>query len=291
VGAIWASPWSVARFVDGEDGSDAYDGRKPTQAFKTIQAAVTASTRGDVIYIRPQQYTVGTGFSRYEEDVAITVGGGGTASHCTNADISIIGCVNTINPTYGVRWSFATATNLTNDAPALHLENIGFFAESATQAILLRNNGATNTTRGSDGTTLYNCDVKGGKLQVTSGGDGLTIKNCKFYNAPDGITFTCSTNIGRRLTIKDCVFQGNNGAAVATSYIRILGSTSEVLIAGCYFDIIPTDTYYINATGTNLGMIAHCWFCDADMDTDNEIIQGGLKVVDCMDVAGHSATT
>jgi hypothetical protein len=94
----------------------------------------------------------------------------------------------------------------------------------------------------------------------------------------------------RRWVIQNCYFGAYNGAASDNADIRIQSNT-DLLIRDCFFDIIPGDTYYINATGTNLGLIAHCWFGDAALDTDNEIIQGGLKVVDCMAVAGLGATT
>ena len=161
LGSLWASPWSKVLFVDGENGSDGVDGRKPTAALKTIQKAVDLATRGDVIYIRPQHYTIGTGFSRYTESVTTTIGGAGGSSgvHMTNSDISIIGCANTINPEYGVRWSWVTAAgyNLINPAPALHLENIGFYSEGTTTGgtMNLQNNGAADTQRGCDGTTIY----------------------------------------------------------------------------------------------------------------------------------------
>jgi len=64
-------------FVDGVSGSDNNTGKKPTEAKATIQAAVTLATRGDVIYVRPLAYKIGTGFNRYTEDIAVTLGGSG----------------------------------------------------------------------------------------------------------------------------------------------------------------------------------------------------------------------
>lgn len=284
VGASWASPWSKVYFVDGEDGLDGYDGLKPTQAKKTIQAAVTLATRGDVIYVRPQQYTGGTGFSRYTEEVTVTAGASaGSAAHFENADISIIGCVNTPNPEYGVRWKHATDTTgycLINHAPALHLENLGFYAEGAANAVRLLNNGATTTQRGSDGTTFYNCVVKAGRVITQDGGDGLTFKNCIFHAAPaggatGGITFTCSANPGRRLRILDCIFQEGNGAAPATEYINIAGVASEVLIRNCHFGLIPTSAKYILVTSST-GDLSGCHFAKADLHVTSDITLGGL---------------
>lgn len=292
VGALFASPWSVARFVDGEDGNDNNSGLKPVEAKKTIQSAVTASTRGDVIYVRPQQYTGGTGFSRYTEEVTVTAGASaGSAAHFENADISIIGTVNTPNPEYGVRWKHLTDTTgycLINHAPALHLENLGFYAEGAAGAARLLCNGATTTQRGSDGTTFYNCVVKAGRVITADGGDGLTFKNCFFHAAPaggatGGITFTCSANPGRRLRILDCQFLEGNGAASATEYINIAGVASEVLIDNCRFGLIPTSAKYVLITSST-GMLSNCSFMKADVHLTSDLTLGGLLGVANNDV-------
>jgi hypothetical protein len=278
-------------FVDGESGKSTNDGLRPTSALSTIQAAVTKATRGDVIYVRPQQYTGGTGFSRYTEEVTVTAGASaGSAAHFENADISIIGCVNTPNPEYGVRWKHLTDTTgycLINKAPALHLENIGFYAEGAAGAVSLLNNGTTTTQRGSDGTTFYNCVVKAGRVITMSGGDGLTFKNCYFHAAPaggatGGITFSCSANPGRRLRILDCQFVEGNGAASATEYINIAGVASEVLIHRCQFGLIPTSAKFILVTSST-GMVSECHFQSADVDLTDSLTLGGLVLVGAYD--------
>jgi hypothetical protein len=289
---MFASPWSKVYFVDGEDGVDTFDGLSPINAKKTIQSAVTAATRGDVIYIRPQQYTGGTGFSRYTEEVTVTAGASaGSAAHFENADISIIGCVNTPNPEYGVRWKHLTDTTgycLINRAPALHLENLGFYAEGAAGAVRLLNNGATTTQRGSDGTTFYNCVVKAGRVITADGGDGLTFKSCFFHAAPaggatGGITLTCSANPGRRLRILDCQFLEGNGAASATEYINIAGPASEVLINNCQFGLIPTSAKYVLITSST-GMISNCSFMKADVHLTSDLTLGGVLGVGNNDV-------
>lgn len=279
VGPLFASPWSKVYFVDGESGKSTNDGLRPTSALSTIQAAVTKATRGDVIYVRPQQYTGGTGFSRYTEEVTVTAGASaGSATHFENADISIIGCVNTLNPEYGVRWKHLTDTTgycLINKAPALHLENIGFYAEGAAGAVSLLNNGATTTQRGSDGTTFYNCVIKAGRVIVMSGGDGLTFKNCLFHAAPaagatGGITFSCSANPGRRFRVLDCQFLEGNGVASATEYINIAGVASEVLIDRCVFGMEPASGKFIVITSST-GTLSNCYFGHDDVDLTDDL--------------------
>lgn len=299
VGALWASPWSTARFVDGEDGNDNNSGLKPTEAKATIQAAVTASTRGDVIYVRPEQYTGGTGFSRYTEEVTVTAGASaGSATHFENADISIIGCVRSANPEYGVRWKHLTDTTgycLINDAPALHLENIGFFAEGALGALLYRNNAATTTRRGSDGSTIYNCVIKGAPVQISDGGDGFCVQNTRFHCAFGGtvaaLNYTCSANPGRRLLVRNCEWQDGNGTTSSGPCITILPPMTEILIRDCYFGQEPTGAVYIQTAGANYGLVANCFFNHDDLDTDASISLGtGVKAVGCFDQAGIATT-
>jgi hypothetical protein len=205
----YASPWGKTWFVDGVSGATTNDGQTPENAVKTIQAAVTLAGRGDVIFVRPQTYTLGTGFARYTEDVIVPL--------LTN-DLSIIGVTNTISPEFGVRWKHVI-TPLTVNAPGLHLENIGFFCEGATKAIDLANDGNVSKV-GSCGFTMYNCAIKGERVYIT-GGDGVRIKNCYFHAVYDGsvtggITAVGSTYPVRRLTIEDCIFAGGNGVAAAT---------------------------------------------------------------------------
>jgi len=280
-------PWSTVWYVDGTDGSDSNTGRGPAVAKATIQAAVTAAGRGDVIYIRPQAYTVGTGFDRYTEDVTTTL---------TQSDLSIIGVTNTINPEFGVRWKHATTQCLNNIAPALHIENIGFFAEGATYGLLMTNDGATNLKRGSDGTTIYNCVIKGKGVYVLSGGTGFTVMNTRFSCAYDGtvaaLSFSCSANPGRHLKVFNCEWTDGNGVVPSGPCISIPAPCTEVLIRDCNFPQKPTGNVYISAAGSsNEGSIQHCFFGCADLDTDADILPGGMTVVACYDVGGLAATT
>jgi hypothetical protein len=207
----------------------------------------------------------------------------------TNSDISIIGVTNTLNPEFGVRWMHATSYPLLSDAPGLHVENIGFFAEGATYAIYLRNDGASYVKRGSDGTTFYNCHIKGAALYVASGGTGLAIRKCQFQTAYDGSTggygniyYTCSANPGRRFTVAECVFQPGLYHTPVSTYITILPPCTQIDIDRCSFEIIPDSTYFINADsgtsgdGTNLGIMRGCWFGKADITPGTDWKLGGI---------------
>ena len=296
-GGRFSSPWATHYFVDGDNGSDGNTGLEPSQAFKTIQYAVTNSIGGDVIYIRAKSYTINTGFARYTEDVTVTLGGdGGTGKTATNARKSIIGVTSNVAPSDfgGVRWKFLTATNLTVNAPALHVESIGFFSESATYGILLQNNGATLTTMGSNGFSLYNCALKGKGLYILSGGDGVTIDHCRFQSAFDGtvaqLNASALANPGRRLAVRDCEWMGGNGTAPSAPCIVGAGPWTETVIRDCYFPEDPSGSIYINFTGANTGAVSNCHFACADVST-GRIVEGGLICTGIYDGGGLSTAT
>ncbi len=277
----FSSPWAVARFVDGTSGNDANDGLKPTSAKATIQAAVTAAGRGDVIYVRPLTYTTdASDVNRYEEIVTVPF---------ATADLSLIGVSNTIpgNPNYGVKLQYTTGSGyaLLVHAPAFHLQNICVRSEGSTGGgIHFRGVGAATTPEygtyaGSCGPTMYNCVLRGGKYAVrVTGGYAAYIANCRFEGGSgqySSLVLDGNTDPQRRVCVRDCFFDGFNGAVIAEAYVRIYSNT-DLLLRDCFFDILPTDTHYINATGTNLGLIANCHFGIANMTLSTAIIKGGL---------------
>jgi hypothetical protein len=296
----YAAPWSQIFFVDGVNGSDTKNtGRTPDRAFATIGKAITAATRGDVIYVRPLNYMVGDSldrFDRYTENIIVPLGGpggsGGVAA--TKSDISLIGVTPSMNPELGPRIK-GTTIALQIDAPAFHLENIAIFAEDATYAIYLRNDGISYTKRGSDGFTMYNCVVKGSGLYAASGGDGTVIKKCRFHTKYDGtsggigaILYSCSANPGNRLQILENFFHGGNVTEQpATAYITILPPLAVGLIKGNVFFKIPADGHYINAAGAaNTGAIVDNFFAYSNVIPETDLHIGGMVQAGNWDTAG-----
>jgi len=296
---LWASPWSTAYFVDGYSGYDGFSGLKPTEAKKTIAAAVALCGRGDVVYIRPYPYGIGHGMERYAEDVTMTASKGalgiaGTSSYpiLSPSDVSIIGCVNTVSPQMGVRWKPALAFCLTNTTPALHVENIGFFAEDLL-AVSLLSNGTTDTQRGMDGTTFYNCDIKGGGITGSDGLTSLAFNRCRFEPKHNGevdhaLTITSQTNPGSKLTIENCEFlDGSDGTAADGPWIVLATCTKDVIIRDCYFGQVPTGTAYITGTATTVeGVVENCYFGNANMVLATGIAATGLITAGIYDLLG-----
>jgi len=284
--ARYTSPWATHWFVDGISGSDGYDGKKPTSAKLTIDAAVQLAGVGDVIYIRPKIYVVGTGSGRYDEAVTVDL---------AQSDLSIIGVKHPNNNEFGVRL-YDTSANYVLDcsAPMLHLENLGFFAStSAYGSLILRSNGATNTQR-NDGCTIYGCNFKGGTAGLgvlIEGGQATRVINSVFNHALGTLRIATPGVSGYNQQIVGCTFLDNNGAAPAIHQISASGAhVYGLLIKDCNFcHVIPTDTYFIYLGGTLCtGLIANCFFDDADVVVATDVVLGGtnMRIVGCFDTAG-----
>jgi len=280
LGVRFASPWATHYFIDGIDGSDSNSGLKPDDAFATIQQYFDTATGGDVAYIRPKQWTLGTGFARYTEDVSVSLGGsGGSGVTATNANMSLIGVTPDNLPTdfLGVRWKYSSATPLTVDAPKLHIENIGFFVEDATYCINLRNNGATRTQEGTSGFSIYNCAIKGDGALYGNGANELQIINCRFQSKYDGTTgginLVGSSNQVVRPIIAHCNFIGGNANNMATAPIQGAAPWYDTLIYDCYFNAETDSNIFISIAGTtNTGMVADCYF---GVDQMSDLITNG----------------
>ena len=286
----FSSPFATHYFVDGDNGSDSNSGKEPSLAKKTIQAAVTAASGGDVIYIAPKSYTMATGFARYTEDVDITNTCTGTGVTEGNAGMSIIGVtpLGVASDFMGVRWKHATTHCLHTKAAATHVENIGFFCEGATYGVQFQSDGATYTMSGGIGSSLYNCAIKGEGGVFANSSDSLQFINCQFQAKYDGnvsgiIITLDGTNAGRRPVVRGCHFIGGNGTSMDAAPIIWTGKIEDGLIADNYFHTGTLVQINI-VTATSSGLIVNNSFAEADLST-TFIVQGGMKVVAAQDVA------
>jgi len=286
----FSNPWSTHYFVDGT-ASGSGDGLAPDSAFKTIQEAVNAATGGDVIYIRPKAYTVGTGFARYVEDVDIANTATGSGVTERNAGISLIGvtALGVASDFIGPRWKHATTHCLHTKAAGTHVENIGFFCEGATYGVQFQSDGATYTMSGGQGSSLYNCAIKGEGGVFANSSDSLQIVNCQFQAKYDGNTSGIiitldGTNVNRRPVVRGCHFLGGNGTAMDSAPIIWTGKVENGLIADNYFDLGTLVQINI-ATASSSGLIANNMFAEADLST-TFIVQNGMVCVANWDVTG-----
>ena len=290
--ARFTSPWNTHYFVDGDNGSDSYIGTRPDKALKTIQAAVTKATGGDVIYINPKSYTMGTGFARYTEDVDIVNTCTGSGVTEDNAGISIIGVtpLGVASDFMGPRWKHATTHCLHTKAAATHVENIGFYCEGATYGVQFQSDGATYTMSGGQGSSLYNCAIKGEGGVFANSSDSLQIVNCQFQAKHDGnvsgmIITLDGTNANRRPVVRGCHFISGNGTSMDAAPIIWTGKVEDGLIANNYFHTGTTVIINI-ATASSSGLIVGNMFAEANLTT-TFIVQNGMVCVDNHDLGGE----
>jgi hypothetical protein len=271
VGGRFSSPWATHYFVDAINGSAGNGGKRADDAMNTIQGAVDLASGGDVIYIRPQLYTLGTGFARYTEDVTITQGGtAGSGETATNANISIIGVTQRQYPSdmVGVRTKYATAAHggWNIEAPGTHIEGIGIFAEAATTyAVYFESDGATRS-KGFDGSSLYKVMIKGKGVRFAGGGGDMSIVNCKFQCKFDGtgtplLELVGSAGAVNRLSVINCDFIGGNANNYATSPVTGAAPVTSFVMRDCHFSQAPDSGAYISFAGTtNSGVVSNCFF-------------------------------
>ncbi len=279
----FANPWANSYFVDYDGGDNGNTGKSPTSAFQTITKAVSVAIGGDVIYINPRAYQMGRGFRRYVEDVTITPGGtSGTGNVATNANISLIGITPRKFPTdfLGVRTKYETATNLTVQAPCTHIENIGFFCEDATYGVHFEADGSY-INAGHNGSSMYNCAVKGDGGVYSEGSNELQIINCRFQAKYDGTTsqITLGNNTLQivRPIIVGCDFIGGNTNNMSVGPINFpYAPVEDCRISNCYFAEAPDSGDYIILAGTtNDGFVADCFFGDDDAKSSLAALASG----------------
>lgn len=286
-GARFSSPWATHYFVDGDDGDDGNPGLSPTSALKTIQKAVDISTGGDVIYIKPKSYTLGTGFARYVEDITVTQGGTGSGETATDANKSIIGVTQRQYPSdmLGVRTKYATAAHggWNIEAPGTHIENIGHFAEDATTSAMHWESDGATRSKGFDGVSMYNVMLKGKQLRLTGGSGDMSIVNCKFQTKYDGagtplINLIGSAGAVNRLSIIGCDFIGGNANNYSTAPISSSAPVTSLVMRDCSFSQDPDSGDFLAFNGTtNSGIVANCSFASVDANAKLARIIAGVS--------------
>ncbi|MFA6064066.1 MAG: hypothetical protein WC736_15865, partial [Gallionella sp.] len=236
---------------------------------------------------------------RYTEDVVVANTSAASASAAPQANKSIIGVTQrgVASDFMGVRWKFATNTNLNVEAPGTHIEGIGFFCEAATNGIYFEGDGATYTKAGHTGSSLYNCAIKGAGSAgsvLANGSDSLQIINCQFQATFDGTVCTMlitldGTNVNRRPVLRGCHFLGGNGTAMSAAPVIWTGKVEDGLIADNIFSVV-TGAVYINiATASSSGMITNNHFGLSDVSTTG-VVQNGMIVTGAYDEQGLQAS-
>ncbi len=263
-------------FVDGTNGDDNNSGLDTWENAKaTIQAAITAASAGDTVFIAPKTMAAGdTDPSSYAETLTIAA---------AKSSLSLIG-VSRGRAQGGlpqIRKGSGTTALLTVRAPGCHIANLGFNGiktADSTQTlvgILLDDDGSTKTAFG---TTIENCHFKNcagatGSTNAAQGGAitwaatgcawQVLIKGCRFYkNVADVVLLGTSVDVPQDVIIEDCVFSGPAANVDCNLYLAGGSGMNGVIIRDCVFGQLPSlgsVARYIDATSC-VGMLVGCVF-------------------------------
>jgi hypothetical protein len=237
-------------YVDGDNGSDSKSGTTPTDAKKTIQAAVTAAGAGDIIYIKSRKIAaLSTDPANYTESIIIPN---------SKPQLKLIG-YNTGLTQGGLPQLKVGATTtdiiLTVRAPGCLIANLGFNGAGGTGGgILLDSDGGT--TKDAFGTTITGCHFKnckgttatdcrtGGAIMWSANGGSwqVRISNNVFYkNVGDIVLKGTGVSVPQDVIIENNRFQGI--ATAVDCHLFLTGGGSGMLgvtVHGNVFaDVLP----------------------------------------------------
>jgi hypothetical protein len=262
------APFGTTRFVDGTNGSDNNLGLTWGDAYATIQAAITASSAGDTVYIAAKTITAGaTDPTSYAESLTIVA---------AKTNLSLIGVsrgrtqmgLPQIKPG-GVTTGISL---LTVRAGGCLIKNLGFNGNSTAGApinngVLLDDDGSTMSACG---TTIENCHFKncagatvgdgrtGGAIVWSAKGGAwqVLIKGNRFYkNVCDVCLLGTSTSVPQDVIIEDNIFSGAAADVDVNLWLKGGGSgMNGVMIRNNVFQQFPALSagqvkLFIDATG------------------------------------------
>lgn len=271
-------PFGNILYVDGDNGSNAYDGSLPSTAKLTISGAIRKAHSGDTIYVKARKMAVtDTDPVNYAENVTIFK----NENSETLSKLRLIG--------YGdgaaqgnlpqIKAGSGSSPQLLIKAPGVYVANMGFNGGGATGGgILLTDDGGS--TCSAFGTIIEGCHFKnckgssatdsrtGGAITWGTGGGAWQsiIRNCHFYkNVGDIVLRGTGGSVPQDILIEGCNFLGPATSVDCHIYFAGGSGSSSISIRDCYFaDVLPalssgSVVRYVDLTGCT-GMIANCYF-------------------------------
>jgi len=252
-------------YVDGTNGNVAGDGKSWTNAYSTIQSAVTAAGSGDVIYVAAKAITDYTGDpTGYAETVIIPA---------THSNLSIIGVSR--GRTQGglpqIKIGTGSTAMLTIRAAGCLIANMGINGAGSTGGgVLLDDDYATKTAFG---TSIVGCHFKNCKRHTTDGTKGgainwsaegnawqVLISGNRFYRCLADVCLIGTSNTQPQdVVIENNIFSGNAASVDCNLYLAGGSGMNGVVIKNNTFEQLPaigsgSVVRYIDATGC-VGML------------------------------------
>ena len=245
-------------YVDADNGDDGHDGYTKETAFKTIQAAVTAASTGDTIYIMSKTVAAGgTDPESYAETIIIPAGKSG---------LKLIGVDNgrTQGGVPQIKIGSGSTAMITVRSPGCLIANLGFNGAGSTGGgILLDDDGSTKTAFG---TTITGCHFKnckgstatnaatGGAIMwaATGGAWQVLIKGNTFYkNVGDIVLKGTTGSVPQDVVIEDNIFSGPIASVDCNLYLKGGSGMNGVIIRNNEFPCFPNI-----GSGTNVMPVA-----------------------------------
>ncbi len=295
-GVAAGNPWSTDRFVDGDHGSDTNDGLTPSTAKKTIQAAITASSQGDRVFIKPLEADTASGDTdpdSYSESLTITAKDG----------LQLIGVGRGL--AQGGQPQLKVGTTTTNPIITINSFGVGIHnltingAGATGGGIKLVANGSTYDAGGAviSGCHFKNCKssgaaATGGAIYWSSSGACwyVTIKNCEFFDCRAGIVMPgTGISIPKAVKVIGCRFWAAVNTTVDADIYVAADGIAGLLISDCDFGTVDVPGYSTSATAARYiklgdgtaGLIARCTFaCVSDVTgTEKTFGTAGTAVI------------
>lgn len=282
------SPFANVWYVDGTLGSDSNSGKAPNKAKKTIQAAITAASAQDTIFIRTlAPDTDASDPGQYVENLTIAY-----AKH--GLRLIGVGSSGTKFPYSGPKIKNASAgALLTVNASGVHLENLQFNCtrNSGTYGIRLQGIAGYETLAGSVGFTMVNCCIKNGGPTYGGvyivGGYGVMLSHCTFYGNDSGVQIQDNVLPSSGHTIEYCNFKGINDAGPTTTIAEHItvraGGHHDITIDHCNFS---KATSFISCGSGNTGIISNCTFADTAATLANSTGKVAVPAAQTVKVTG-----
>lgn len=286
--------WGTSRFVDYDNGDDAYAGTTPDEPYKHLQTAITAAGINDVIYIRNREQDITSTDPEYitpesttnwtiaEADTHLSIIGASNVSHIPTQEgqiaVYLRGSTNTTDTV--MDWSGAFGL----------IENLAFHRGSSTYGQLLLNGNSTSLR--ALGTVVSNClfryDSSTGSYGALRNTDNwfITVYGCTFHNDRFGVYMVGSNTTIRRVTVDSCLFRNQTATNVDTNITMSGSSSQDIVIKNCVFACNTPNysggtNYFINVTAAATGVVSGCQFpIDTNEGTTSMEING-LDAVGC----------
>jgi len=246
-------------FVDNDNGSSAYTGKRPDWAFDLPSTAVAAASKGGVIYIRPRT-TTASADNKYTDNVTIPA---------TKCMLSLIGAGNGY-PAYRGAVNMVPSTTTTHtinvQASGCSIENMTFDHTTATAGNAI--NCVRSATIQAICLTVKNCRFLGNTILPGSDGTTVTgtiglgsaqyshIEDNVFLKCSSGITMWATSGSPMSIIIRRNVFSGMVLSRDCDIVIGIsdIQSTGHVIADNIFADGLPN-----MSTGSYKDFIHDCY--------------------------------